>query len=128
MMYTVIALFIGKVASDYVLSGFDAKKAVNIISLRSIEIQKKIIEEMGSSATVFEGYGGYREEDKKVVYVVLRSQRILYLKRLITEMDPEAFVVVHNVKDVFGGTFFATPVIEHTIGLSAKFDDYEEDK
>ncbi|QDI92515.1 YitT family protein [Salicibibacter halophilus] len=130
-MYTVIALFIGKVASDYVLSGFDAKKAVNIVSLKSLEIQKKITEEMGSSATVFKGYGVYTEEDRKVVYVVLRSQRILYLKRLIMEMDPEAFVVVHNVKDVFGGTFFATPAIEHTIALSSETNDdegvYQED-
>lgn len=115
MMYTAIALFIGKLASDYVLSGFDAKKAVNVISLKSIEISKRITKDMGSSATVFEGFGGYSEEEKKAVYVVVRSPRILYLKRLIREIDPDAFVVVHNVKDVSGGTFFAAPSMDDVI-------------
>lgn len=115
MLYTVIALFVGKVASDYVLSGFDAKKAVNIVSLKSIDISKRITKDMGSSATVYEGFGGYSGEGKKTVYVVVRSPRILYLKRLIREIDPDAFIVVHNVKDVSGGTFFATSTTGDTI-------------
>ncbi len=109
MMYTIISLFIGKVASDYVLGGFDAKKAVNIISPKSVEIAKRITKNMASSATYFQGSGGYTEEQKTVLYVVVRSPKLLTLKRLVKEVDPEAFVVVHNVKDVSGGTFFATP-------------------
>lgn len=125
MMYTVVALFVGKIASDYVLSGFDAKKAVNIISTRSIDISKRITTDMASSATVFEGYGGYSGEDKKSVYVVVRSPRILSLKRLIREIDPDAFVVVHNVKDVSGGTFFATPSMDEKVEIEDDFYDYE---
>ncbi|WP_373894036.1 YitT family protein [Virgibacillus natechei] len=109
-MYTIIALFTGKVASDYLLGGFDAKKAVNIISPKSKDIAKKITKEMGSSATYFHGSGTYTGEERQALYVVVRSHRLLTLKRLVREIDAEAFVVVHNVKDVSGGTFFATAV------------------
>ncbi|MBY7144796.1 YitT family protein [Virgibacillus sp. NKC19-3] len=109
-MYTIIALFTGKVASDYLLGGFDAKKAVNIISPKSKAIAKKITKEMGSSATYFHGSGTYTGEERQALYVVVRSHRLLTLKRLVREIDAEAFVVVHNVKDVSGGTFFATAV------------------
>ncbi len=112
-IYTIIALFIGKVASDYILGGFDAKKAVNIISPRSLDISKQITKVMGSAATVFNGTGGYMEKDQKIIYVVVRSQRLLFLKKLIRQIDPDAFVVVHNVKDVSGGTFFATAAEDH---------------
>ncbi|MGG3640486.1 YitT family protein [Bacillus gobiensis] len=107
-MYTLIALFIGKLATDYVLGGFDSKKAVNIISPKIQEISHRVMNEMSSSATMFEGHGEYTKEKRSVLYVVVRSHRLLHLKRLIKEIDPNAFVVVHNVKDVSGGTFFAT--------------------
>lgn len=107
-MYTIIALYIGKKVTDYVLEGFDAKKAVNIISPKGQEISKRVMKEMASSATIFNGYGGYSKEEREVIYIVVRSHRLFYLKKLVHSVDPNAFVVVHNVKDVSGGTFFAT--------------------
>ncbi|GAF18608.1 hypothetical protein JCM19046_3193 [Bacillus sp. JCM 19046] len=107
-MYTIIALYIGKKVTDYVLEGFDAKKAVNIISPKGQEISERVMKEMASSATIFNGYGGYTKEQREVIYIVVRSHRLFYLKKLVHSVDPNAFVVVHNVKDVSGGTFFAT--------------------
>ncbi|WP_099300244.1 YitT family protein [Bacillus sp. Marseille-P3800] len=106
-MYTIIALYIGKKVTDYVLEGFDAKKAVNIISPEAQAISEKVLKQMASSATIFNGYGGYSKKEREVIYIVVRSYRLFYLKKLIHEVDPNAFIVVHNVKDVSGGTFFA---------------------
>ncbi|GAK05143.1 hypothetical protein JCM19037_3614 [Geomicrobium sp. JCM 19037] len=109
-LYTIIALFIGKLASDYVIGGFDAKKAVTIVSPEYREIAKRVTVNMTSSATYFNGSGTFTEKEHYVLYVVVPSYRLLMLKRLIREVDPNSFVVVHNVKDVSGGTFFAPPV------------------
>ncbi|WP_059102865.1 YitT family protein [Shouchella shacheensis] len=106
-MYTIVALYIGKKVTDYVLEGFDSKKAVNIVSLKGQEISEKVMNEMSSSATIFDGYGGFTKEKREVIYIVVRSHRLFYLKKLIQEVDSNAFLVVHNVKDVSGGTFFA---------------------
>lgn len=104
-MYTLIALYIGKVVTDYVLGGFDSKKAINIISPHSEEIARRITTELGASATVFDAYGEYSKEQRRALYVVIPTHRLLRFKRTIKEIDPNAFIVVHNVKDVSGGTF-----------------------
>lgn len=116
-MYTLISLYLGKLATDYVLGGFDSKKAVNIISPKVQEISHRVMHEMSSSATMFEGHGQYSKEKRNVLYVVVRSHRLLHLKRLIKEIDPDSFVVVHNVKDVSGGTFFAS---NHSYGQESQ--------
>ncbi|WP_156321271.1 YitT family protein [Bacillus sp. JCM 19041] len=124
-MYTIIALYIGKKVTDYVLEGFDAKKAVTIISPKGEDISKRVLKQMSSSATIFDGYGGYTREQREVIYIVVRSHRLFSLKKLIHGVDPHAFVVVHNVKDVSGGTFFAT---QHDHPLDpTTVPDYEQE-
>lgn len=58
-MYTIIALFIAKKATDLILDGLDPRKAVSIISVKAPVIADAIIQKMGISVTVFKGYGGY---------------------------------------------------------------------
>ncbi|WP_281252500.1 YitT family protein [Oceanobacillus timonensis] len=108
-LYTVISLSVGKIASDYVIGGLDAKKAVTIVSQKYREIGKQITKNMSSSATYFNGYGTFTDREQLILYVVVPNYRLIFLKRIIREVDPDAFIVVHNVKDVSGGTFFASP-------------------
>ncbi|KQL55833.1 MULTISPECIES: YitT family protein [Bacillaceae] len=125
-MYTIVALYVGKKVTDYVLEGFDAKKAVNIISPEAQLISEKVTKQMSSSATIFNGYGGYSKKEREVIYIVVRSYRLFYLKKLVHEIDPNAFIVVHNVKDVSGGTFFAT---QHDHPLdSTTMPDFKEER
>ncbi|MGY4691704.1 YitT family protein [Salibacterium sp. K-3] len=102
-MYTLITLYVGKVVTDFVLGGFDSKKALNIVSPYSEEISQRITHDLASSATVFYGEGDYMKEQRRVLYIVIHTHKLLQLKRVIKEVDPDAFIVVHNVKDVSGG-------------------------
>lgn len=109
-MYTVIALFIGKKATDFVIEGFDTKKAVHIVSTQAPKIADAIIMQMNTSATVFRGYGGYSKENKDMVYVVINKYQLFKLKQVISSVDNEAFVSIHDVRDVFGGSFSWLPL------------------
>lgn len=104
-MYTVIALFIGKKSTDFVMEGFDTKKAVHVVSAHAPDIADAIIKQMNTSATVFNGYGGYSKENKKMVYVIINKYQLFKLKQVISSLDNEAFVSIHDVRDVFGGSF-----------------------
>ncbi|SFL79661.1 YitT family protein [Salibacterium qingdaonense] len=108
-MYTLITLYIGKVVTDFVLGGFDSKKAINIVSTCSEEISMRITRDLASSATVFYGEGEYMREQRRVLYIVVHTHKLLQLKRVIKEVDPQAFIVVHNVKDVSGGFISGVP-------------------
>lgn len=104
-MYTITALYIGKKSTDLVLEGLDSRKAVSVISGEAAEIADAVITQLGTSATVFEGYGGYLREEKDMTYIIITKHKLMRLKRLINEVDEDAFVVVHDVKEVFGGSF-----------------------
>lgn len=104
-MYTIVSLFVGKKSTDLVLEGLDPRKAVSVISSDAVTIADEVITQMKTSATVFEGYGGYLKEEKDMTYIIINKYQLMKLKRLINEVDNEAFVVVHDVRDVFGGSF-----------------------
>ncbi|QBQ04910.1 YitT family protein [Sporosarcina pasteurii] len=104
-MYTIIALYIGKKSTDLVLEGLDSRKAVSVISNKAMEISEAVISEMRTSATVFEGYGSYMLEERDMTYIIISKHQLMKLKRVINEVDDEAFVVVHDVREAFGGSF-----------------------
>ncbi|SDI88959.1 YitT family protein [Natribacillus halophilus] len=104
-MYTIVALYIGKKITDYVLEGFQSRKALNVISEKGNEIADAVNRLMQSSATLYEGYGTYSDKKNYMVYIVIEKQRLFHLKQLIYEIDENAFIVVYTVKDVSGGTF-----------------------
>lgn len=104
-MYTIAALYIGKKSTDLILEGLDSRKAVSVISDKAVEISEAVILEMRTSATVFEGYGSYFREQRDMTYIVINKHQLMKLKRVINEVDDEAFVVIHDVKEVFGGSF-----------------------
>lgn len=104
-MYTIVALFVGKKATDIVLEGLDPRKAVSVISSEAPEVADEVIRQMKTSATVFEGYGGYLKENKDMAYVIINKYEIMKLKRIVHSIDESAFVVIHDVRDVFGGSF-----------------------
>lgn len=109
VMYTVITLFIAKKAMDLIMDGLDPRKAVSIISNKSELIADEIIKVMGISVTVFEGYGGYLKEDRDMTYVIINKYQLMRLKKVVTSVDENAFVVIHDVRDVFGGSFAWEP-------------------
>ena len=104
-MYTIVALYIGKKSTDLILEGLDSRKAVSVISDKAVEISEAVISEMRTSATVFEGYGSYLREEKDMTYIIINKHQLMKLKRVINEVDDEAFVVIHDVREVFGGSF-----------------------
>lgn len=104
-MYTVVALFIGKRVTDYVLEGFESKKVVHIFSEKNEVISASIRHNLNAHATTLRGDANEQGEAETLVYVAIPKQQLFYLKKLVKEVDENAFTVVHTVKDVSGGKF-----------------------
>lgn len=104
-MYTIIALFIGKKATDLVVDGLDPRKAVSIISDEAANIADALVAQMNTSVTVFKGRGGYLKQDKDMTYVIINKYQLMRLKTIVSTVDEKAFVVVHDVREVLGGSF-----------------------
>ncbi len=76
---------------------------VKIITRRpGDEIGKAIIEQMGRGVTIINSRGGYTNGDSRILYVVLSKYEIPYLRSIVKEYDPNAFIVESGSVNVYG--------------------------
>jgi len=101
-MYTLIAVYLGAKAIDFIVEGLEEKVAVLIISNSSDLVLEGITNKLSRGITVLEGRGGYTGDNKDVLYIVINRQEIVRLKNLIYEVDEHAYVTVHLVQEMIG--------------------------
>ncbi|SDY96931.1 Uncharacterized membrane-anchored protein YitT, contains DUF161 and DUF2179 domains [Proteiniborus ethanoligenes] len=104
-MYTLIAMYIGYQILDKVQIGFNMKKNILIVSDKSEELAKAIIEELHRGVTFLEGMGGYKKENKKVIYCIVTSSEVVKLKNIVELIDPKAFLTINDIVEVKGSSF-----------------------
>jgi uncharacterized membrane-anchored protein YitT (DUF2179 family) len=68
-------------------------------------IADRVLKEMRRGATALQGHGMYTREARQVLMVALTVTELPQLKALITELDPNAFVVVSPAQEVLGRGF-----------------------
>jgi len=101
-MYTLIAVYIGAKAIDFIVEGLEEKVAVLIISNSSELVLDAITNKLSRGITVLEGRGGYTGDNKDVLYIVINRQEIVRLKNMIYAVDEHAYVTVHLVQEMIG--------------------------
>ncbi|WP_406944050.1 YitT family protein [Halobacillus sp. SY10] len=104
-MYTLVAVFVGARVIDFIQEGAYAARGTTIISEKSEEISKRVMEEMDRGVTVLEGRGSFSGSKRDVLYCVIGKNEIVRLKSIIDHIDPHAFVAVSHVHDVMGEGF-----------------------
>lgn len=105
VMFTVVILYIGTKAMEFIIEGLNPKKAVTIISPHHDRIAIRVTEVMDRGVTVLRGYGYYTGQTKDVLYIVISKQEVSMLKKIVRAEDKDAFVTIHDVRDVFGEGF-----------------------
>lgn len=104
-LYSGVAIFVTGRIIDAVVYSFDYSKVALIISDQHEAITEMINRDLDRGATYLHGEGSYSHQDKKVVLTVVKRQQIADLKRLVVEIDPNAFIVVQEAHQVLGEGF-----------------------
>ena len=106
-LYSMITYLVASKMLDFVIEGIDEYTGVTIISSHSDEIRKMIMEKIGRGLTVYKGKRGYgshgERNDIDIIYTVITRLELNKLNTEILKIDPNAFVVMHSVKDTKGG-------------------------
>jgi uncharacterized membrane-anchored protein YitT (DUF2179 family) len=105
VLYALLVNYISAKVVDTVQEGLGYARAFMILSLKSEEMRAAILEEVGRGVTVMEARGGFSGETRPALYVVVSRAQSSGLKRLIADVDPEAFVVVSEANEVLGEGF-----------------------
>jgi uncharacterized membrane-anchored protein YitT (DUF2179 family) len=104
-LYTFIFLFTSGKIVDAVLSGFNRRKSLMIISLRSDAIAEALLSKRNRGITFLNGEGGFTHQEKKVIYTITNFLELPKIKEVVLSLDPDAFMVVHDTSEVFGKRF-----------------------
>ena len=107
-LYSALAIYIlGKIL-DIFFEGINFTKMLIIISPKWEEISKKINEELRRGTTALYGEGMYTKEEKKLLLCIMSKSEIVEARKLIEEIDPTAFVIISNAREVYGKGFKET--------------------
>ncbi|PYZ93844.1 hypothetical protein CR194_11940 [Salipaludibacillus keqinensis] len=104
-MYTLVTVFVAGRVIDFIIEGASAAKSTMIISSKTDELSKAIIEKMSRGSTVLTGKGSFTADERSVLYCVVNRNELIQLKKVIEEVDPYAFFSVNDVKEVSGEGF-----------------------
>lgn len=103
VMYAIMVLYIISYISDRVILGVSDSKAFYIITDKEELIKEYILKVLNHGVTIFNAQGGYKKDNQTVLMCVLPTKDYYRLKTGITEIDNDAFVVVTDAYEVFGG-------------------------
>lgn len=103
VMYAIIVLYIMSFISDRVILGVSDSKAFYIITDKEETIKEYILKVLNHGVTIFNAQGGYKKNNQTVLMCVLPTKDYYRLKAGINEIDSEAFVVVTDAYEVYGG-------------------------
>lgn len=102
-LYSMLAYFVAHKAIDVVVEGFDEAKAVTIISVCPEKIAEAVKVRLGRSVTFWEGVGSFSGDNKNIIYSVVTRLEVSKLRSIITDIDENAFVTVHDISEVMSG-------------------------
>lgn len=104
-MYAIVAIFITSKVSDALMEGFKFSKAAIIISDKHELVAKKILEDLDRGVTGLYAKGMYSGQEKCVLYCVVSQKEIVEVKEMVAMVDPDAFVIVSDAREVLGEGF-----------------------
>jgi uncharacterized membrane-anchored protein YitT (DUF2179 family) len=101
-LYSIIFLFTSGKVMDAIITGFNRRKSLLVISDHAEAIAGNILQSKGRGVTFLNGEGAFTKREKKVIFTITSLTELPKMKELILSADPEAFIVVNDTLEVLG--------------------------
>ena len=113
-LYAILTYFAASRTVDFVIDGIEEYTGVTIVSRQSEEIRLAIIEKLGRGCTIYEGKRGFARRGElllstDIIFTVVTRLELAKLRKEIDKVDPNAFIVMNNIKDTQGGMIKKRP-------------------
>lgn len=103
-LYAIVSVYIVCKISDGLIEGTKFAKQAYIISDKHEEISQAILE-FDRGVTGIHAKGMYSNSDKMLLYCVVSKKEIVEIKDIVYRIDPDAFVIVSDAREVLGEGF-----------------------
>lgn len=105
VLYGILLVLVYTSVLNRVLLLGQAKMQVKIVTERYEEINQAIARDLDRGVTLFRSRTGHLKRDGYVVMSVVNNRELVQLNQLIQKIDPQAFIVIHQVNEVRGRGF-----------------------
>ena len=107
-LYSAITIYIMGKMLDIFFEGIDFAKMVYIISQKNDEIAEQIGNQIKRGSTSLYGKGMYKKQDREVLFCVASRNEVREIRKIVKDIDSNAFIVITNAREVFGEGFKET--------------------
>ena len=104
-LYAIIAVYLVTKVSDGIIEGLKFSKSVYIITEKPDEVSRMVMEDLDRGITGISAKGMYSGQDKLMLFCVVGKKELVHLKEMIDEIDPNAFVIVGDAREVHSEGF-----------------------
>lgn len=105
ILYGILMIVIYTFVMDRVLVNGKAQIQIKIISDHYKEINRVIQEKLDRGTTFLKSETGYLRKDTMTLMTVVSNREMIRVQQIVKEIDPKAFIVINEVKEVMGRGF-----------------------
>ncbi len=105
VLYGIVLVLIYTIVLDRVLLMGEKQMQVKIISNEYAKINDAILQQLNRGSTLLESQGGFERQDGYVVMSIVSKRELNQLQKIVSEVDPAAFMIINQVNEVRGRGF-----------------------
>lgn len=105
LLYGMVLLILLSMALNKVLLLGTSRTEVKIVSGSAAKIRDGILSQVDRGVTMLNGEGGYLQTPTQVILSVVSNHELPKIERLARDIDPECFIIVSRVAEVWGRGF-----------------------
>lgn len=107
LLYGIILILVTSIMLDKMMLLGTTKTEIKIISTKIEEIRQGILSELDRGVTLLNGETGYMKHDMQMILSVVSNYELVKVQKLVRMIDPECFMIVNRVSEVWGRGFSA---------------------
>lgn len=104
-LYTLVSIYVTAELTNRMAAGLNREKSIMIISPAAEQICQDIMENVHRGVTYLDGRGGFAQERKDILFIVVRLTQVSRVKTIVDHYDREAFMIVSDTSEVSGKGF-----------------------
>lgn len=101
-MYSILMYIITSRVIDFVQTGLEQAKAIQVITEDGEHIADEIYNNFGRTVTFIRGEGLISGTKKDILYCVITRAEIFRFRKLISDLDVNAFITITDVSEIIG--------------------------
>lgn len=112
-LYSILIYLAASKTVDFFIQGIEEYIGMTIISKKSEEIRKKLIDGFGKGVTIYKGKRGYSngsDNEMDILFTFVTRLEVPRIKKGIIEVDENAVIMEQSIKEVRGGIIKKRPL------------------